>query len=96
VTHEHDGSKQGHSLTAAIDAAVGAVDKALATEMQSADGEPAAPRLERLRKGLLAMRDRGTVDPDQLRHMIRNVANWAPEDDVTLLSALGAVARARG
>jgi hypothetical protein len=96
VTRGHDGSKHGHGLIAAIDAAVRAVDKALATEMQTADGEPASARLERLRTGLLAMRDRGAVDPDQLRHMIRNVANWAPEDDVTLLSALGAVARARG
>jgi hypothetical protein len=86
----------GRDLGAAIDAAVRAVDKALAGDMQGADGEPAASHLERLRIRLVAMRDRGTVDGDELRHMIRSVANWAPEDDVSLLGSLGAIARARG
>ena len=81
-------------LGAAIDAAVRAVDTALAKEMQGTDGEPAASHLERLRHRLVRMRDRGTVDPDELRHMIRSVASWAPEDDVTLLGSLGAIARA--
>ncbi len=84
------------ALGPAIDAAVRAVDEALAGEMQTADGEQAAPHLERLRVRLLAMRDRGTVDPDELRHMIRSVTKWAPEDDVSLLASLGAIARARG
>ena len=82
-------------LTRAIDDAVRAVDKALAAEMQTADGAPAAPHLERLRRDLLAMRERGGVDAAELRAMIRAVAGWAPEDDVSLLSALGAIARAR-
>jgi hypothetical protein len=85
----------GRELGAAIDAAVRAADKALASNMQAADGEPAASHLERLRIRLVAMRDRGAVDADELRHMIRSVANWAPEDDVTLLGTLGAIARAR-
>ena len=96
MTPGHHAPQDGHGLIPTIDAALRAVDTALARDMQTADGEPAASRLARLRTGLLAMRDRGVVDPDQLRHMIRNVANWAPQDDVTLLSALGAVARARG
>ena len=86
----------GRDLQAAIDAAMRAVDKALANDMQGADGEPAAAHLERLRIRLVAMRDRGTVDADELRHMIRSVASWAPEDDVTLLGTLGRIARARG
>lgn len=86
----------GRELDAAIDAALRAVDKALAKDMQSADGDPAASHLERLRARLRAMRDRGAVDADELRHMIRSVAKWAPEDDVTLLNSLGAIARARG
>jgi hypothetical protein len=81
-------------LTEAIDAAVRAADKALAGEMRAADGQPAAPHLERMRRDLLAMRARGAVDPDELRHMIRSVAGWAPEDDVSLLAALGLIARA--
>jgi hypothetical protein len=86
----------GRGLGAAIDAALRAVDKALANDMQTADGESAASHLERLRIRLAAMRDRGAVDADELRHMIRSVANWAPQEDVTLLGTLGAIARARG
>ncbi len=84
----------GRGLGAAIDAALRAVDKALANDMQTADGESAASHLERLRIRLAAMRDRGAVDADELRHMIRSVANWAPQEDVTLLGTLGAIARA--
>jgi hypothetical protein len=82
-------------LDAAIDAAMRAVERALAKNMEAADGTPARPRLERLRGELLVMRHRGTVDSDKLRHLIRSVANWAPEDEVSLLASLGAVARAR-
>ena len=82
-------------LGPAIDAAVRAVDEALAGEMHTTEGEPAAPQLERLRARLVRMRDQGAVDPDELRHMIRGVASWAPDDDVTLLASLGAIARAR-
>ncbi|MFN2567126.1 MAG: hypothetical protein ABR499_19180 [Gemmatimonadaceae bacterium] len=82
-------------LDQAIDAALRAVDKALASEMRSADGEPAATHLDRLRTDLLRMRARGAVDAGELRTMIRAVAAWAPEDDVTLLGALGVIARAR-
>lgn len=89
------GLVSNRELDSAIDAAVRAVEKALASEMQTADGESAAPRLEKLYADLLAMRDQSVVDSDKLRHMIRSVANWAPEDDVTLLSSLGAIARAR-
>jgi hypothetical protein len=82
-------------LRATIDAALRAVDKARAGDMQTAGGEPADSQLERLRARLLAMRDRGAVDADELRHMIRSVAKWAPQDDVSLLSSLGAIARVR-
>jgi hypothetical protein len=86
----------GRELGAAIDDALRAVDKALANDMQAADGESAASHLERLRIRLVAMRDRSAVDADELRHMIRSVASWAPADDVSLLGCLGAIARARG
>ena len=85
-----------NALRTAIDAAVRAVDKAIANEMRAADGAPAAPRLERLRGDLLAMRARGAASAPELRAMIRDVAGWAPEDDVSLLGALGGIARAEG
>ena len=83
-------------VTEAIDVAVRATNIAIAGEMRTLGGEPAAPHLERLREELLAMRTRGTVDADELREIIRDVVTWAPEDDVSLLSALGGIARARG
>jgi hypothetical protein len=96
VTPGYDAPRAGHGLIPAIDSAVRAIDNALANDMQGADGEPAASHLQRLRIRLLAMRDRGAVDADELRHMIRSVASWAPQDDVSLLGSLGAIARARG
>jgi hypothetical protein len=81
--------------TAALDAALRAVDAAMAEGMRTNSGAPATEQLEKLRGGLAAMRERGTVDSAELRLMIRAVADWAPEMDVSLLSALGAVARAR-
>jgi hypothetical protein len=81
-------------VTHAIDAAVRAADKAMAGDMQTLDGRPAAQHLERLKQDLLAMRERGAVGAEELRTMIRDVASWAPEDDVSLLSALGVIARA--
>jgi hypothetical protein len=79
-----------------IDAALGTIDRALAKEMRTIDGESAASQLERLRDELHAVRARGEVTTDELRAMIRAVAKWAPEDDVSLLSSLGMIVRARG
>ena len=83
-------------LGSAIDAAVRAVEHAIAKEMHTARGEPATPHLSRLRDYLLAMRSRGDVDSETLRTIIRHVADWAPEDDLSLLASLGAIARTRG
>ncbi len=83
------------SLTDAIDAALLAVDRALANEMQTIDRESAGPHLTRLREALQGMRARRAVTDDELRGMIRAVATWAPPDDVSLLSALGLIARTR-
>ena len=83
-------------LDGAIDAALGTIDRALAREMRTIDGDSAASRLEHLRDELCAVRTRGEVTADELRAMIRAVAKWAPEDDVSLLSSLGMIVRARG
>ena len=83
-------------LGGAIDAALGTIDRALAKEMRTIDGDSAASQLERLRDELRAVRARGEVTSDELRAMIRAVARWAPEDDVSLLSSLGMIVRARG
>ena len=83
-------------LDSAIDVALDAVNRALASEMRTIDGGSAASQLEQLRDELCAVRTRGGISPDELRTMIRRVAKWAPEEDVSLLSSLGVIARARG
>lgn len=83
-------------LDAAVEGALGAVDRALANEMRTIDGGSAESQLEQLRAELRAVRDRGAITTEELRAMIRAVAKWAPEDDVSLLGSLGVIARARG
>ena len=83
-------------LGAAIDTALLAVDRALANEMRTSDGASATPHLEQLRADLQAIGARGAISDGELRTMIRTVANWAPDDDVSLLSALGLIAQVRG
>ena len=87
------------TLPAAFDNALRQVDRALTDGMPTVAGEPAAPLLERLRGELVAQREaslaRGGVDPAWIGATVRWVAEWAPERDVTLLAALGALARLR-
>jgi hypothetical protein len=85
------------SLEAAIENALGAIDRARASGMRTSSGESADAKLDRLRADLVleaaALREAGSVNADRIRAMIRSVADWAPESDVSLLSALGAIAR---
>ena len=87
------------TLPAAFDHAIGQVDRALAAGMRTLSGEDAASRLKQLRADLAAQRAaacrRGHVDPEWIRGTVRSVAEWAPQTDVTLLAALGALARLR-
>jgi hypothetical protein len=87
------------TLAAAFEHAIRQVDRALGNGMRDVDGDAAAPRLEHLRAELVAQRDgsraQGAVDKEWIRGIIRDVAAWAPEEDVTLLGALGALARLR-
>jgi hypothetical protein len=80
-------------LDPAIEAALHAVERALTNDMQTADGASAMTQLEQLRGHLQAIRARGALEPNELRTLIRWVAEWAPEDDVTLLGALGVIAQ---
>lgn len=87
------------TLETAFERALAVVDRSVAAGLRAADGEPAAPHLERLRARLIAERDlaiaRGSIDPVWVRSVVRWVAEWAPESDIALLAALGAIARAK-
>lgn len=86
------------TLAAAFDRAIAQVDRALAAGMRTADGEPATPELARLRAALATERAlavaRGTVDRDWVRDTVRAVAAWTPDSELSLLAALGGIARA--
>ena len=86
-------------LASAFDTALRQVARALSDGMCTADGTPARPQLEQLRTELEAQRaialDAGIVDPLWVRETVRRVADWSPESELSLLAALGAIARAR-
>ena len=87
-------------IAAAFDHALQQVDRAIAAGMPTATGEPAAPELARLRTALVTAREaavaRGHVDRDWVRDTVRAVAAWTPESELSLLAALGGIARAGG
>jgi hypothetical protein len=88
------------ALAAAIAHAISAVDRAQASGMQTSTGDSAHEELDRLRADLNLeadeLREGRTINADRVRAMIRRVAKWAPESDISLLAALGAIARRSG
>jgi len=85
-------------LAAAFDAALRQVDTALASDLRTPAGDPARPQLERLRADLererAAALARGSADPAWVRAVVRSVVSWTPDTEVSLIAALGQIARA--
>jgi len=83
---------QTPTLTAAFASAVALVERRLASDKTRI--EQHAQLLASLRAEESAARERGAVDAEWVRRTVREVAAWAPEDDLSLLAALGLIARA--
>jgi hypothetical protein len=87
-----------HELETAFDAALAQIARLLATEMKTMDGTPAISHLEKLEKELKRERvnalGRGSVDREWFQNTVRWLVEWVPEDDVTLVAALGRIVRA--
>jgi len=85
-------------LEAAFDAAIADVAKCRAAGMETSSGGSAATQLEKLGADLLAERARaasnGSVDRTWLQTTLRWLVEWAPDEDLTLIAALGRIARA--
>jgi len=85
-------------LESAIDKALTQVRRALASGMETMDGSSARPQLETLERELAAQKafvsKRGSVDREWLQTTIRWVIEWVPDDELTLVASLGAIARA--
>jgi hypothetical protein len=85
-------------LERAFDAALIHVARSLAAGMTTIEGSPARPLLEKLKGQLEAERpvalERGAVDRDWFQRTVRWMDEWVPETEITLIAALGRIARA--
>lgn len=85
-------------LEVAFDKALTLVQRLIASEAKTADGSSALPQLEKLERELKAQRasalEGGNVDRDWLRTTVRGVVEWVPDDELTLVAALGRIVRA--
>jgi hypothetical protein len=86
-------------LAEAFDAALEQVERLLRAGMKTVEGSSARPQLEELEKELKRERAnalaRRTIDREWLQKTVRWVVEWASETDITLVAALGRIARAR-
>ena len=84
-------------LEAAFDSAIAQTRVGAEAGMKTATGDDARSNLEKLEQELLDERESaiasGNIDRNWLQKTVRWVADWAPETDLTLIAALGRIAR---
>lgn len=84
-------------IETAFDAAIDQAQRATAEGMLAQDGGSARDRLGQLEFRLRTERakalERGAVDRDWVQKTIRWVVEWTPESDLTIIAALGRIAR---
>ena len=85
-------------LKSAFDAAITQSRRCIKAGMKSVSGEPAGPYLEKLEEELRLERaralKRGAVDREWFQKTVRGLIEWVPETELTLIAALGRIARA--
>jgi hypothetical protein len=85
-------------LKTAFDAAIAETRKSLKAGMRTIAGEPAAAHLKKLQQELTLERaravERGGVDREWFQKTVRDLIEWAPETELSLVAALGRIARA--
>ena len=85
-------------LKKAFDAAIAQTRKSLKAGMKTIAGESAAPHLEKLQQELTLERaralERGGVDREWFQKTVRELIEWAPEAELSLVAALGRIVRA--
>lgn len=88
---------KSRELEKAFDAAIGQVQRALARGMTAVDGEPAESQLRKLGSELETQRDHaaktGAIDRAWFQQTVRWMDVWVPETEITLIAALGRIAR---
>lgn len=85
-------------LESAFDAAIAQARKSIKAGMKAVGGEPAGPYLEKLEEELKLERARAVqrraVDREWFQRTVRGLIEWLPETELTLIAALGRIARA--
>jgi len=85
-------------LKTAFDAAIAQTRKSLKGGMKTIAGESAAAHLNKLQEELALERsraiERGGVDREWFQKTVRDLIEWAPETELSLVAALGRIARA--
>ena len=85
-------------LESAFDAAITQARKCIRAGMLAVGGEAAGPYLRKLEEELKLERARavarGSVDREWFQKTVRWLVEWVPETELTLVAALGRIARA--
>jgi hypothetical protein len=86
------------SLQAAFDKALTHVQRSISSGMKASDGSAALPQLEKLEAELKAQLanalEYGSLDREWFQKTVRWVVEWIPDDELTLVAALGGIVRA--
>jgi len=86
-------------LDEAFQSAINAARNRRVAGMTCVDGTSAVTNLEQLEKDLVDERsravERGSVDKDWFQKTVRWLVEWVPETELTLIAALGRIARAK-
>jgi hypothetical protein len=86
-------------LDEAFQNAIAVIRNCRAAGMTCVDGSSAAANLDRLEHDLVDERsqalERGSMDKDWFQKTVRWLVEWVPETELTLIAALGRIARAK-
>jgi hypothetical protein len=88
---------KAQDLEVAFNAALTHVERSLAADLKTVDGDSARPKLEKLERELRIQREqaveRGAVDREWFQQTVRWVTEWVPDTEITLIAALGRIVR---
>jgi hypothetical protein len=86
------------SLQVAFDKALTHVQRSISSGMKASDGSSALPQLEKLEAELRAQLanalEYGSLDREWFQKTVRWVVEWIPDDELTLVAALGGIVTA--
>jgi hypothetical protein len=88
-----------NDIESAFDAAIALFTRTARTGLSTADEKSVTEQLGQLEFRLRTERakavERGAIDPDWIQKTVRWVVEWMPESNLTIIAALGRIARIR-